>query len=101
GGGMSLNAAGISVLNVDMLNVTVQGNTAGNEFSSSGGGIAFNLAGGIAKIVQSRIIGNFAAKIDTQSGGPSRGGGIYAVNSNLLLENVLITGNDGERGHAL
>lgn len=101
GGGMSLNAAGISVLNVNMLNVIVQGNTAGNEFSSSGGGIAFNLAGGIAKIVQSRIIGNFAAKIDTQSGGPSRGGGIYAVNSNLLLENVLITGNDGERGHAL
>ncbi len=48
GGGMSLQAVGNSVLNVDMANVTVQGNTGGNDFSSSGGGMALDLNGGLA-----------------------------------------------------
>jgi hypothetical protein len=79
----------------------VQGNTAGNDFSSSGGGISLNLNGGLARLHQSRILGNHAARIKTFLGGPSRGGGIYLSNGNLLLENVLIAGNDGERGDAL
>ena len=35
GGGMSINAAGNSALNVEMTNVTVEENTAGNDFSSN------------------------------------------------------------------
>ena len=101
GGGMSIQATGNSVLNVDMTNVTVQGNTAGNDFSSNGGGIALNLNGGRATIRQSRILDNHAAKIKTFLGGPSQGGGIYLSSGNLLLENVLMAGNAGERGDAL
>jgi hypothetical protein len=101
GGGMFIAAAGNSALNVEMVNVTVQENTAGNDFSSSGGGIALDLHGGTATLRQSRIIGNQAAKIKTLLGGPSRGGGIFLTNGNLLLENVLIARNAGERGDAL
>lgn len=101
GGGMSIQAVGNSALNVQMVNVTVQGNTAGNDFSSSGGGIALKLNGGLARVHQSRILGNHAARIKTFLGGPSRGGGIYLRDGHLLLENVLIAGNDGERGDAL
>jgi hypothetical protein len=101
GGGMSLNAAGSSPLNVEMINVTVQGNTAGNDFSSSGGGIALRLNGGQARLYQSRIIDNHAARIKTMLGGPSRGGGLYVNDSELALINVLIAGNGGERGDAL
>ncbi|MCB0187625.1 MAG: hypothetical protein KDE31_25325, partial [Caldilineaceae bacterium] len=101
GGGMNIQGQGNSVLNVDMTNVTVQDNIAGNEFSSSGGGMALSLNGGRATIRQSRILGNQAAVIDTMLGGPSQGGGIYLTNGSLLLENVLLAGNDGERGDAL
>ncbi len=101
GGGMSIQGQGTAILNVDMTNVTVQNNIAGNDFSSSGGGIALSLNGGRATIRQSRFLGNQAAVIDTMLGGPSRGGGIYLTNSSLLLENVLLVGNDGERGDAL
>ena len=101
GGGMSLQAVGNSPLNVDMANVTVQGNTGGNDFSSSGGGMALDLNGGLATLHQTRILGNHAAKIKTILGGPSQGGGIYLRDGNLQLENVLIAGNDGERGEAL
>ena len=101
GGGMSIQAVGNSALNVEMANVTVQGNTAGNDFSSSGGGMALDLNGGLATLRQSRILGNHAAKIKTILGGPSQGGGIYLRDGNLQLENVLIAGNDGERGDAL
>jgi hypothetical protein len=101
GGGMSISAVGNSLLNVEMSNVTVQGNTAGNDFSSKGGGIALNLNGGTATLHQSRIVGNHAAKIKTFLGGPSSGGGIFLSDGNLLLENVLIAGNDGERGDGL
>ena len=92
---------GNSALNVEMVNVTVQGNTAGNDFSSQGGGIALNLNGGTATLHQSRILGNHAAQIKTFLGGPSAGGGIFLTDGNLLLENVLIARNDGERGDAL
>jgi hypothetical protein len=101
GGGMSIQAAGNSALNVEMVNVTVQDNTAGNDFSSNGGGIALNLNGGTAKLRQSRILGNHASRIKTFLGGPSRGGGIFLSDGNLQLENVLIAKNDGERGDAL
>lgn len=101
GGGMSLQAVGNSPLNVEMTNVTVQGNTGGNDFSSSGGGMALSLNGGQATLHQSRILGNHAAQIKTILGGPSQGGGIFLRNGNLQLENVLIAGNDGERGDAL
>lgn len=101
GGGMSIQAVGNAPLNVDMTNVTVQGNTAGNDFSSRGGGIAFSLNGGRATLRQTRILGNYAAAINTVLGGPSQGGGIYLANGNLLLENVLLAGNQGERGDAL
>jgi hypothetical protein len=101
GGGMSLNAAGNSPLNVEMTGVTVQGNTAGNDFSSSGGGIALSLRGGQARLYESRILDNHAARIKTFLGGPSRGGGFYVDDSELALVNVLIAGNDGERGDAL
>ena len=101
GGGMSLMAAGTSPLNVEMSNVTVQGNTAGKDFTSSGGGIALSLNGGTATIEQSRILNNRAAQIKTLLGGPSRGGGIYLINGDLQLLNVLIAGNQGERGNAI
>jgi hypothetical protein len=101
GGGMSIQSAGNSALNVEMVNVTVQANTAGNDFSSSGGGIVLDLNGGTAKLHQSRILDNHAAKIKTFLGGPSQGGGIYLSSGNMLLENVLLAGNDGERGNAL
>ncbi len=101
GGGMSLRAVGNSPLNVDMVDVTVQDNTAGNDFSSSGGGISLSLNGGLASIQRSRILDNHAAQIKTFLGGPSQGGGLFLNNGNLLLENVLIAGNDGERGNAL
>ncbi|MEZ4680987.1 MAG: choice-of-anchor Q domain-containing protein [Caldilineaceae bacterium] len=101
GGGMNIQGQGNSVLNVDMTNVTVQDNIAGNEFSSSGGGMALSLNGGRATIRQSRILGNQAAVIDTFLGGPSQGGGIYFANGDLYLENVLMAGNVGERGDAL
>ncbi|MCX6047940.1 MAG: hypothetical protein NT075_22805 [Chloroflexi bacterium] len=101
GGGISIQAVGNSVLNVEMVNVVVQGNTAGNDFSSSGGGIAMRLNGGRATLRQSRILNNHAAKIKTFLGGPSRGGGLFLTDGNLLLENVLIAGNDGERGDAM
>ncbi|MCB0185732.1 MAG: hypothetical protein KDE31_15800, partial [Caldilineaceae bacterium] len=101
GGGMNIQGVGNSILNVDLTNVTVQENIAGNDFSSSGGGIALSLNGGRATIRQSRILGNQAAVIDTFLGGPSNGGGIYLTNGSLLLENVLLAGNDGERGDAI
>ncbi|MCL4862688.1 MAG: hypothetical protein KJZ93_24965, partial [Caldilineaceae bacterium] len=101
GGGMSIRAAGNSRLNVEMVNVTVQENTAGNDFSSHGGGIVLSLNGGTAKVRQSRILANHAARIKTFLGGPSRGGGISLINGNLQLENVLIARNSGERGDAL
>lgn len=101
GGGMSIQAVGNSLLNVDLTNVTVQGNTAGNDFSSRGGGIALNLNGGRATLRQVRILNNRAAQINTVLGGPSQGGGIDLTSGNLLLENVLIAGNQGERGEAL
>ena len=101
GGGMRIYAAGNSPLLVNMTNVTVQGNTAGNDFSSAGGGIALSLNGGKATISQSRILGNHAAQIKTFLGGPSQAGGIYLTSGRLLLENVLIAGNDGERGDAM
>lgn len=101
GGGMDIQAVGNSALNVEMVNVTVQGNTAGNDFSSRGGGMALDLNGGRASLRQTRILSNHAAQIKTFLGGPSRGGGIFLSDGNLLLENVLIAGNDGERGDAL
>lgn len=101
GGGMSIQSAGNSRLDVSMTNVTVQNNTAGNDFSSSGGGIAMSLNGGTATLRQTRILGNQAAKIKTFLGGPSRGGGIFLSSGHLLLENVLIAGNNGERGDGL
>jgi hypothetical protein len=101
GGGMSIRAAGSSPLNVEMTNVTVQDNTAGNDFSSSGGGIAMSLNGGVATLRLSRIVDNHAAQIKTFLGGPSRGGGIFLTSGHLALENVLIAGNDGERGDGL
>ncbi|MCB0121976.1 MAG: hypothetical protein KDE58_07015, partial [Caldilineaceae bacterium] len=101
GGGMNIQGVGNSILNVDLTNVTVQENIAGNDFSSSGGGIALSLNGGRATIRQSRILGNQAAVIDTVLGGPSQGGAIYLTNGSLLLENVLLAGNDGERGDAI
>ncbi|RIK35144.1 MAG: hypothetical protein DCC55_31250, partial [Chloroflexi bacterium] len=101
GGGMSIRAEGNSRLNVEMANVTVQENTAGNDFSSNGGGMVLSLNGGTARLRQTRILGNHAARIKTVLGGPSRGGGIFLNNGNLSLENVLIAKNDGERGDAL
>lgn len=101
GGGMSISGVGNSPLNVTMTNVTVQDNTAGNDFSSAGGGMALSLNGGTATIRQSRIINNHAAKIKTFLGGPTRGGGINLSGGSLVLENVLLAGNDGERGGAL
>jgi len=101
GGGMSIQAVGNSVLDVDMHNVTVQGNTAGNDFSSSGGGIAMYLNGGTARMYQLRIIDNRAAQIQTFLGGPSRGGGIFLSEGTLVMSNVLIAGNAGERGDAI
>lgn len=101
GGGMSLFAAGTSPLNVEMTNVTVQNNIAGNDFSSNGGGIALNLNGGRATLRQSRILGNRAARINTFLGGPSRGGGIYVSNGDLNLLNVLLAGNAAEYGEAI
>ena len=101
GGGMNILAAGNSALNVTMVNVTVQANTAGNDFNSRGGGITLDLNGGTAELRQTRILGNRAAQIKTTLGGPSQGGGIYLNDGNLLLENVLIAGNAGERGDAL
>lgn len=101
GGGMSIQGVGNSPLNVEMINVTVRDNTAGNDFSSSGGGIALSLNGGTARLRQSRLLGNHAARIKTFLGGPSRGGGIFLISGNLQLENVLIAKNDGERGDAL
>ena len=101
GGGMSIQAVGNSPLNVDLTNVIVQGNRAGNNFSSRGGGLALNLNGGRATLRQVRILDNYAAQVKTVLGGPSQGGGIYLANGNLLLENVLLSGNQGERGEAL
>lgn len=101
GGGMSLQAVGNSPLNVEMTNVTVQNNIAGNDFSSSGGGIALNLNGGHATLRQSRILDNQVARMKTFLGGPSRGGGIYVSNGDLNLVNVLLAGNTGERGEAI
>lgn len=101
GGGLHIFQTGNSLLDVDLFNVTVQQNTAGNDFTSSGGGIYLALNGGKATIRQSRIVGNRAARIKTFLGGPSRGGGIFVDDSNLLLENVLLAGNDGEQGDAL
>ncbi|MCB0190270.1 MAG: hypothetical protein KDE31_38620, partial [Caldilineaceae bacterium] len=101
GGGIYIQAVGTTPLQVEMFHVTVQGNRAGNEFSSSGGGIALSLNGGRATIRQSRILNNQAAAINTMLGGPSRGGGIYLTNGSLLLENVLMAGNVRERGDAL
>lgn len=101
GGGLSIQAVGNSPLNVEMVNVVVAGNTAGNDFSSSGGGIAFSLNGGKATLRQVRILDNRAAQIKTSLGGASRGGGIYLNSGNLQLENVLLAGNFGERGDAL
>jgi hypothetical protein len=101
GGGMRLFAAGNSPLNVDMTNVTVQNNIAGNDFSSNGGGIALNLNGGQATLRQSRILGNRAARIKTFLGGPSRGGGIYVSNGTLNLLNTLLAGNEAELGAAI
>src|SRR4030095_12244362 len=77
GGGMSIEAAGISRLIVEMTNVTVQGNTAGNDCSSKGGGITLSLNGGLAELRRTRILGNHAARIGTPLGGSSRGGGIF------------------------
>lgn len=101
GGGMSIQGVGNSPLNVEMTNVTVQGNTAGNDFSSSGGGMVLSLNGGRATLRQVRVLDNRAAQIKTFLGGPSQGGGIYLTGGNLLLENVLLAGNAGERGDAL
>ena len=101
GGGMSLQAVGNSPLNVEMINVTVQNNIAGNDFSSSGGGIALNLNGGRATLRQARILDNQVARIKTFLGGPSRGGGIYVSNGDLNLVNVLLAGNSGEQGEAI
>jgi hypothetical protein len=101
GGGMKIQGVGTSALDVEMVGVTVQGNTAGNDFSSRGGGLALNLNGGTARLQQMRILGNHAAQIKTLLGGPSQGGGIFLTNGNLWLENVLIARNDGERGDAL
>ncbi|MCE7988859.1 MAG: hypothetical protein DYG89_47495 [Caldilinea sp. CFX5] len=101
GGGMRLFAAGNSPLNVDMTNVTVQNNIAGNDFSSNGGGIALNLNGGQATLRQSRILDNRAARIKTILGGPSRGGGIYVNNGTLNLLNTLLAGNEAELGAAI
>lgn len=101
GGGMSLQAVGTSPLNVEMTNVTVQHNIAGNDFSSNGGGIALNLNGGRATLRQSRVLDNQVARGKTFLGGPSRGGGIYVSNGDLNLVNVLLAGNTGERGAAI
>ncbi len=101
GGGMSLQAVGNSALDVDMHNVTIQGNRAGKDFSSSGGGIAMVLNGGTARLYNSRIIDNRAAQIKTLLGGPSRGGGIFLSEGTLVMSNVLIAGNAGERGDAI
>ena len=101
GGGMSLQAVGTSPLNVEMTNVTVQNNIAGNDFSSNGGGIALNLNGGRAILRQSRVLDNQVARGKTFLGGPSRGGGIYVSNGDLNLVNVLLAGNTGERGEAI
>lgn len=101
GGGISIFAAGISPLHVEMSNVTVQGNLAGKDFASNGGGVAMTLNNGIATLRQVRVIGNRVSLSNTMLGGPSRGGGIDLDNGKLVLENVLVAGNQGERGGAL
>lgn len=101
GGGLSLQATGGSRLDVAMNKVRIEGNRAGNDFSSSGGGLALTLNGGTASLQQSFILSNSAALSPTVLGGASRGGGIYLLNGNLALENVLLAGNAGERGDAI
>lgn len=101
GGGISLQAVGSSQLDVEMSQMRIEGNQAGNDFSSSGGGLALNLNHGTATLKQSYILSNHAAFSQTILGGASRGGGIYLLNSNLALENVLLAGNSGERGDAI
>lgn len=63
--------------------------------------MVLSLNGGRATLRQVRILDNRAAQIKTFLGGPSRGSGIYLTGGNLLLENVLLAGNAGERGDAL
>jgi hypothetical protein len=83
-----------------MANVTVQGNTGGNDFSSSGGGMALDLNGRLATLRQAHP--RQPRRQDQDNFGRSKpGGGIYLRDGNLQLENVLIAGNDGERGEAL
>ncbi len=101
GGGLFIAAQGTSHLNVDMTNVTVLNNTAGNDFSSVGGGIVMSLQGGIATLRQVKVVGNHAAKISTFLGGPSKGGGIDFNEGILVAENVLIVRNDAGEGGAL
>ncbi|MEZ4864253.1 MAG: choice-of-anchor Q domain-containing protein [Caldilineaceae bacterium] len=101
GGGVSLQAVAGSHLDVAMSQVRIERNRAGNDFSSSGGGLAFNLNGGTATVRNTYILDNASAISPTVLGGPSRGGGIYLLEGNLLLENVLLAGNAGERGDAL
>lgn len=101
GGGISLQAVASSHLDVEMNNVRIERNQAGNDFSSSGGGLALNLNGGTATVRNTYILANSAAFSPTVLGGPSRGGGIYLLQGNLTLENVLLAGNAGERGDAL
>ncbi|MCX6049365.1 MAG: multiheme c-type cytochrome, partial [Chloroflexi bacterium] len=101
GGGLFIAAQGTSHFDVDMTNVTVMNNMAGNDFSSDGGGIAMSLQGGTATLRQVKIIGNHAAKISTFLGGPSKGGGIDFSEGTLVAENVLIVRNDADEGGAL
>lgn len=102
GGAISLQAVGQSALDVEMDHVMVEGNTAGNDFSSGGGGIFLRLNGGTATIAQSEIRNNQAARVATATlNSPSRGGGIELDNGTLHLVNVLLSGNSGERGDAV
>ncbi|MFN8442449.1 MAG: GNAT family N-acetyltransferase [Caldilineaceae bacterium] len=102
GGAMSLQAVGRSSLNVEMHNVVVDGNTAGNDFSSGGGGIFLRLNGGTATVSQSEIRNNRAARVETATmNSPSRGGGVELNNGTLKLVNVVMSGNSGERGDAV
>lgn len=102
GGAMSLQAVGNSYLTVEMNKVLVEGNTAGNDFSSGGGGIFLRMNGGTATIAQSEIRGNRAARVETATlNSPSRGGGIELNNGTLKLVNVVMSGNSSERGDAV
>jgi hypothetical protein len=99
GGGTKGDGAGLLLYdqNVNLLNVSVSGNTSGSE----GGGIAVapvNLGGaGSLTIRNSTISGNVANGVPYGFGGA--GGGIYfAGDGTLLLESSTVSGNTSTYG---